>query len=67
MVAIVAALLGVLVLNEHFGVSVAAGLALILLGSELGSGGGYSSDSKRLQVIGNSSSCFRICLPGTRR
>jgi drug/metabolite transporter (DMT)-like permease len=41
----IAALLGVLVLHEHFGVSMAAGLALILLGSASGSGGADRSDS----------------------
>jgi drug/metabolite transporter (DMT)-like permease len=41
----IAALLGVLVLHEHFGVSMAAGLMLILLGSALGSGSGRASDS----------------------
>jgi drug/metabolite transporter (DMT)-like permease len=35
----IAALLGVVVLHEHFGVGMAAGLALILLGSALGSSG----------------------------
>lgn len=35
----IAALLGVLVLNEHFGVGTAVGLALILLGSWFASGG----------------------------
>lgn len=35
----IAALLGVLVLNEHFSLGIAAGLALILIGSWLGSGG----------------------------
>jgi drug/metabolite transporter (DMT)-like permease len=41
----IAALLGVLVLHEHFGVGMAAGLALILAGSALGSGGKRASDS----------------------
>lgn len=35
----IAALLGVLVLHEHFGVEIVAGLALILFGSWLGTGG----------------------------
>jgi len=47
----IAALLGVLVLHEHFGVGMAAGLALILLGSALGSSGSHSSDSR---VLGDS-------------
>jgi drug/metabolite transporter (DMT)-like permease len=41
----IAALLGVLVLHEHFGVSMAVGLMLILLGSALGSGSADRSDS----------------------
>ena len=41
----IAALLGVLVLHEQFGVGMAAGLALILVGSALGSGGARASDS----------------------
>jgi drug/metabolite transporter (DMT)-like permease len=41
----IAALLGVLVLQEHFGVSMAVGLMLILLGSALGSGTADRSDS----------------------
>lgn len=36
----IAAVLGVVVLHEHFGVGIALGLALILLGSGLGSTGG---------------------------
>jgi drug/metabolite transporter (DMT)-like permease len=44
----IAALLGVLVLHEHFGVSMAAGLALILSGSALGSSGARRSDSHEL-------------------
>jgi drug/metabolite transporter (DMT)-like permease len=35
----IAALLGVLVLHEHFGIGIAAGLAIILFGSWLGTGG----------------------------
>jgi drug/metabolite transporter (DMT)-like permease len=35
----IAALLGILVLHEHFGVGIAAGLAIILFGSWLGTGG----------------------------
>ena len=35
----IAAVLGVVVLHEHFGIGIAAGLALILLGSALGSSG----------------------------
>jgi len=46
----VAALLGVLVLHEHFGQSMAMGLALVLLGSALGSSGTRSSDSKGRQL-----------------
>jgi drug/metabolite transporter (DMT)-like permease len=42
----IAALLGVLVLHEHFGVSMAAGLAFILLGSALGSSGARRPDSE---------------------
>lgn len=41
----IAALLGVLVLHEHFGASMAAGLTLILLGSALGSSSVRASDS----------------------
>jgi drug/metabolite transporter (DMT)-like permease len=46
----IAALLGVLVLHEHLGVSMAAGLALVLLGSAFGSSGAQRSDSQVLQV-----------------
>jgi len=48
----IAAVLGVVVLHEHFGVGIAAGLALILLGSALGSGGGerLSPESQSLDV-----------------
>jgi drug/metabolite transporter (DMT)-like permease len=35
----IAAILGVVVLHEHFGIGIAAGLGLILLGSALGSSG----------------------------
>jgi len=49
----IAALLGVLVLHEHFGVSMAAGLALILSGSALGSSGARRLDS---QALGHSRS-----------
>lgn len=35
----IAALLGILVLHEHFGIGLAAGLAIILFGSWLGTGG----------------------------
>ncbi|HWJ36630.1 MAG TPA: DMT family transporter [Steroidobacteraceae bacterium] len=41
----IAAVLGVVVLHEHFGIGLAAGLALILLGSALGSGGAEQSAS----------------------
>ena len=48
----VAALLGVLVLHEHFGIGMAVGLALVLLGSALGSSGTRGSDStgRRLHI-----------------
>jgi drug/metabolite transporter (DMT)-like permease len=52
----IAALLGVLVLHEHFGVSMAAGLALVLLGSAFGSSGAARSDSQALEVLGDSGS-----------
>jgi drug/metabolite transporter (DMT)-like permease len=41
----IAALLGVLVLHEHFGVGMAAGLAFILVGSALGSSGTHASET----------------------
>ena len=40
----VAALLGILALHEHFGVGIAVGLLLILVGSALGSGESKASD-----------------------
>jgi drug/metabolite transporter (DMT)-like permease len=46
----IAALLGVLVLHEHFGMGMAAGLALVLLGSALGSSGARGSNSKVLRA-----------------
>jgi drug/metabolite transporter (DMT)-like permease len=48
----IAAVLGVAVLHEHFGIGIAAGLALILLGSALGSSGGerLSPQSQSLDV-----------------
>jgi drug/metabolite transporter (DMT)-like permease len=48
----IAAILGVTVLHEHFGIGIAAGLALILLGSALGSSGGerLSPQSQSLDV-----------------
>ncbi len=48
----VAALLGVLVLHEHFGVGMAAGLTLILFGSALGSSGARRSGAVSTQVSG---------------
>jgi drug/metabolite transporter (DMT)-like permease len=42
----VAALLGVLVLHEHFGISMAIGLALVLLGSAFGTSGANRMDSQ---------------------
>jgi drug/metabolite transporter (DMT)-like permease len=53
----VAALLGVLVLHEHFGVGMAAGLTLILLGSALGSGGARRSEAKNSRVSAGPASC----------
>jgi drug/metabolite transporter (DMT)-like permease len=46
----VVASLGVLVLHEHFGIGMAVGLALVLLGSALGSSGTRSSDSTGRQL-----------------
>jgi drug/metabolite transporter (DMT)-like permease len=53
----VAALLGVSVLHEHFGVGLAVGLALILLGSALGSTGAQATEAKPVQVLANPESC----------
>ena len=39
----IATVLGVAVLHEHFGFGIAAGLALILSGSALGSGGAVAN------------------------
>lgn len=48
----IAALLGVLVLHENFGLNMAAGLALILVGSAFGSSGARASDSFTISETG---------------
>jgi drug/metabolite transporter (DMT)-like permease len=50
----IAALLGVLVLHENFGVSMAGGLALVLLGSALGSSGAKAADPRVRKVPADS-------------
>jgi drug/metabolite transporter (DMT)-like permease len=60
----IAALLGVLVLHEHCGVSMVAGLALILAGSALGSGGARASHSAGSSVEHGSNPRTRVDYPG---